>query len=156
MPLVWIISIWRQRPSTASWANPLPHVLHQRVADHALSMILALNRRIVQFDRDLRSGAWVTHTHHMDKMLRGPIPPLREMTVGIVGIGRIGTEVAARLAPFKVRIWHTTRMWTTTPFETAARNLFHSKHSATAISSHFTARTPRKRSTSSTQTHFRE
>lgn len=81
-----------------------PMYCTNEVADHALSMILALNRRIVQFDRDLRAGAWVTHTHHMDKMLRGPIPPLREMTVGIIGIGRIGADVAARLAPFKVRL----------------------------------------------------
>lgn len=74
------------------------------VADHALAMILALNRRIVQFDRDLRAGAWATHTHHMNRILRGPIPPLRESTVGIVGIGRIGTAVAERLTPFGVRL----------------------------------------------------
>ena len=35
------------------------------VADHALASILALNRRIVQFDRDLRRGAWTQHAHHM-------------------------------------------------------------------------------------------
>lgn len=74
------------------------------VADHALASILALNRRLVQFDRDLRAGAWVEHAHHMSRMLRGPIPPLREATIGIVGIGRIGSAVGARLAPFGCRI----------------------------------------------------
>jgi D-3-phosphoglycerate dehydrogenase len=58
----------------------------------------------VQFDRDLREGAWATHEHHMDRILRGPVPPLRELTVGIVGIGRIGSAVAARLAPFGVKL----------------------------------------------------
>ncbi|MCC6793173.1 MAG: C-terminal binding protein [Thermomicrobiales bacterium] len=81
-----------------------PMYCTNEVADHALALLLALNRRIVQFDRDLRQGAWVTHTHHMDRMLAGPIPPLREMTVGIIGIGRIGSAVAARLAPFGVHL----------------------------------------------------
>ena len=67
------------------------------VADHALALLLALNRRVVQFDRDLRDGAWVREAHHMSRILRGPIPPLREMTVGVVGIGRIGTAVVERL-----------------------------------------------------------
>ena len=31
------------------------------VADHALALILALNRRIVELDRALRAGAWVEH-----------------------------------------------------------------------------------------------
>jgi D-3-phosphoglycerate dehydrogenase len=81
-----------------------PMYCTNEVADHALALLLALNRRIVQFDRDLRAGAWVEHTHHMDRMLAGPIPPLREMTAGIIGIGRIGSAVAARLALFGVQL----------------------------------------------------
>jgi D-3-phosphoglycerate dehydrogenase len=81
-----------------------PMYCTNEVADHALALLLALNRRIVQFDRDLREGAWATHEHHMDRILRGPVPPLRELTVGIVGIGRIGSAVAARLAPFGVKL----------------------------------------------------
>lgn len=80
-----------------------PMYCTNEVADHTLALLLALNRRIVELDRDLRKGAWAKHAHHMDRLLRGPIPPLRELTVGIVGIGRIGTAVAARLAPFGVR-----------------------------------------------------
>lgn len=81
-----------------------PMYCTNEVADHALALLLALNRRIVQFDRDLRHGAWAMHSHHMDRILRGPIPPLREMTVGIIGIGRIGSAVAARLAPYGLHI----------------------------------------------------
>jgi D-3-phosphoglycerate dehydrogenase len=81
-----------------------PMYCTNEVADHALALLLALNRRIVQFDRDLREGAWARHEHHMDRILRGPIPPLREMTIGIIGVGRIGTAVAARLAPFGVKL----------------------------------------------------
>ena len=74
------------------------------VADHALALILTLNRRIGQFDRDLRSGAWVEHRHRMDRILRGPIPSLGSSTVGIVGFGRIGRQVVARLQPFAARV----------------------------------------------------
>jgi D-3-phosphoglycerate dehydrogenase / 2-oxoglutarate reductase len=40
----------------------------------------------------------------MNRLSRGSISPIREMTVGIVGIGRIGSEVAKRLAPFGCRL----------------------------------------------------
>lgn len=72
------------------------------VADHALSLILALNRRIVELDRDLRAGAWVRHGAATATILRGPVPPLRELTLGIIGFGRIGHAVAERAKPFGV------------------------------------------------------
>ena len=74
------------------------------VADHALAMILALNRRIVEQDRALREGAWVEHGPSTRRILRGPIQPLREQTLGIVGFGRIGQAVAARARPFGVTL----------------------------------------------------
>ena len=82
----------------------VPDYCTAEVADHAMSLILALNRRIVAFDHDLRRGAWREHRHMMDRILRGPIPPLRELTLGIVGIGRIGSAVAARARPFGLTI----------------------------------------------------
>jgi len=74
------------------------------VADHASAMILALNRRIVEQDRALREGAWLEHGPATRRILRGPIQPLREQTLGIVGFGRIGQAVAARANPFGVSI----------------------------------------------------
>jgi D-3-phosphoglycerate dehydrogenase len=74
------------------------------VADHALAMILAHNRRIVEQDRALREGAWLEHGPATRRILRGPIQPLREQTLGIVGFGRIGQAVAARAKPFGVSI----------------------------------------------------
>lgn len=77
-----------------------PQYCTDEVADHAVALMLALNRRLVDLDRDLRRGAWVAHRHHTQDILRGPVPPLREMTLGIVGFGRIGRAVAARARPF--------------------------------------------------------
>ena len=74
------------------------------VADHALAMVLALNRRLVEQDRALRAGAWVEFGPATRSILRGPIPPLRELTLGIVGFGRIGQAVAARARPFGLEI----------------------------------------------------
>jgi len=70
------------------------------VADHALALILALNRRIVELDRDLHAGAWNAEGAHTRRILRGPVCPLRELTLGIVGIGRIGSAVAQRAKAF--------------------------------------------------------
>jgi len=81
-----------------------PGYCTSEVADHALAMILALNRRIVEQDRALREGAWVEHGPSTRRILRGPIQPLREQTLGIVGFGRIGQAVAARAKPFNLTI----------------------------------------------------
>jgi D-3-phosphoglycerate dehydrogenase / 2-oxoglutarate reductase len=81
-----------------------PGYCTSEVADHAVSMILALNRRIVEQDRALREGAWVEHGPATRRILRGPVQPLREQTLGIVGFGRIGQAVAARAKPFNLTI----------------------------------------------------
>lgn len=82
----------------------VPDYCTAEVADHALALILTLNRRILEFDQDLRKGAWIEHRHLMHLILRGPIPPLREQTLGLVGLGRIGSAAAARAKPFGMTI----------------------------------------------------
>src|SRR3954469_7075374 len=60
-----------------------PAYCTNEVADHAVALLLALNRRVVEFDRDLRTGVWVRSGFRMENMLRGQISPIREMTIGI-------------------------------------------------------------------------
>ncbi|MGH2562224.1 MAG: C-terminal binding protein, partial [Thermomicrobiales bacterium] len=79
-----------------------PQYCTNEVADHALSLILALNRRIHELDQDLRQGGW-NHAGTR-QILRGPVAPLREQTLGIVGLGRIGAKVAERARPFGLTI----------------------------------------------------
>jgi D-3-phosphoglycerate dehydrogenase len=69
------------------------------VASHAVAMLLALNRKLVPGDRHVRQG-W----HAGSALALAPMPPLDEMTVGIIGCGRIGAAVAARLAPMVARV----------------------------------------------------
>jgi D-3-phosphoglycerate dehydrogenase len=81
-----------------------PGYCTSEVADHAMAMIMAFNRRIVEQDRALREGAWVEHGPATRRILRGPVQPLREQTLGLVGFGRIGQAVAARAKPFNLTI----------------------------------------------------
>jgi D-3-phosphoglycerate dehydrogenase len=81
-----------------------PQYCTSEVADHAVSLLLALNRRIVELSDDLHDGAWLAHRAITGRVLRGPIPALRTQTVGLFGLGRIGESVVRRLTPFGCRV----------------------------------------------------
>jgi lactate dehydrogenase-like 2-hydroxyacid dehydrogenase len=68
------------------------------VADHAVGLVLAAWRGIVEGDHRLRSGHW-THAERM-----APRHGLRGRKVGIVGLGYIGEAVANRLRAFEMKI----------------------------------------------------
>ncbi|MBA2470512.1 MAG: C-terminal binding protein [Chloroflexia bacterium] len=74
------------------------------VADHALAMVLTMNRRIAELNQDLHEGAWGTQGRQTARTLRGPLNAMFANTVGVVGLGRIGEAVVARLVPFGSRI----------------------------------------------------
>ena len=74
-----------------------PDVLNEEVADLTVGLLLATIRRIPQADRFLRAGDWAGGRFPLSPSLRG-------RRIGIVGLGRIGKAVAARLAGFNVAI----------------------------------------------------
>lgn len=79
-----------------------PDVLTEDCADLALGMMLAQARGIVAAERFARDGAW----------LKGGFPLQRRVwgrRAGILGLGRIGTEVAKRLAGFGMDIAYSAR-----------------------------------------------
>ncbi len=65
-------------------------------AEHTMSMILALARRIPQADAHLRAGLW-ERSKFVGVELLGKM-------LGIVGMGKIGTEVAKRAQSFGMRV----------------------------------------------------
>lgn len=68
------------------------------VSEHAILLILGALRRIAYADRTMREGRWVyTELRPMCRRLVGK-------TVGILGFGNIGRNVAQRLAGFEVEI----------------------------------------------------
>lgn len=73
----------------------------REVADHAMALILALTRGVTAYDDRLRgrAEAWST--------LSLPVAPIRRLagqTLGIVGLGRIGTAVARRARAFELDV----------------------------------------------------
>lgn len=81
-----------------------PGVLTDATADLTLALMLAISRRVAEADRFTRSGAWQYWT---PTLLLGQ--DITEATVGIVGMGRIGLEVARRVKAFRSRILYHTR-----------------------------------------------
>jgi glyoxylate reductase len=81
-----------------------PGVLDEATADLAFALILATRRRVVEADGFVRSGAWSGSWSE-----GGLAEELTGSTLGIVGLGRIGTAVARRARGFELRVLYTQR-----------------------------------------------
>jgi D-3-phosphoglycerate dehydrogenase len=72
----------------------------EEVSDHALALLLALQRRVVPFAVSAARGQWdVYDTAHFRAIRR-----LRGQRIGIVGLGRIGSRVAVKAAAFGMTV----------------------------------------------------
>jgi phosphoglycerate dehydrogenase-like enzyme len=69
------------------WVANSPDYGVGEVATHALALVLGLLRNVVAYHRDIGAGRW----HYLSA---GPIRRAAEMTLGIVGLGRIGKRMA--------------------------------------------------------------
>jgi len=75
------------------WVANVPDYGTEEVAAHALSMALALLRHLPLYDRAVRDGRWHPAS-------TGPLYRLKNLTLGVVGIGRIGGTFARRAGPW--------------------------------------------------------
>jgi lactate dehydrogenase-like 2-hydroxyacid dehydrogenase len=80
-----------------------PEVLNEEVADTALGLLLCTVREFPQADRYLRAGKWPGGHYPLTKAT------LRNRTVGMVGMGRIGKAIARRLEAFGVPVVYHSR-----------------------------------------------
>jgi D-3-phosphoglycerate dehydrogenase len=71
-----------------------PGVNHTTVAEHTFALLLALNRHLVEEVNFTRAGCWKRLTGH----------EIMGKTIGIVGLGRIGKEVATRAKAFGMNV----------------------------------------------------
>ena len=75
------------------WVANVPDYGTEEVAAHALSMAFALLRHLPLYDRGVRDGRWHPHS-------TGPLHRLKNLTLGVVGVGRIGGTLARRASPW--------------------------------------------------------
>jgi D-3-phosphoglycerate dehydrogenase len=71
-----------------------PGVNHTTVAEHTLGLLLAVSRNIVTVNNHVKKGEWKRITGH----------ELYGQSIGIVGMGRIGKEVAIRAKSFGMKL----------------------------------------------------
>ncbi|MEO9136430.1 MAG: C-terminal binding protein [Casimicrobiaceae bacterium] len=69
------------------WVANSPDYGVAEVATHALALALASLRNVVRYHDDVRAGCW----HYLSS---GPLRRPSELTLGIVGLGRIGKRMA--------------------------------------------------------------
>jgi glyoxylate reductase len=79
-----------------------PGVLDAAVADLTLAMILACRRHLVESDRFVRDSHWKRGWARPELLGRD----LAGSTLGLVGLGRIGAQVALRAEAFEMRVVH--------------------------------------------------
>jgi len=80
-----------------------PDVLNAEVATTAVLLLLACYREVLRDEAWVRKGKWAKH---------GNAPLTRSLdnqTIGILGMGRIGQEIARKLAPWSPTILYHTR-----------------------------------------------
>ena len=71
-----------------------PNSIHEAAAEHALALLLAVSKNIIQGDRSTRAGQWP----------RELIEPIRGKAIGILGLGRIGRSMAVRSAALGMKV----------------------------------------------------
>ena len=97
------------RIDVAAWAPGIvvtntPGVLDDATADLTFALILAVRRQVVEADHLVRSGGWT------GSWSEGALAEdVSGSTVGILGLGRIGSAVARRAKGFDLRVLYTSR-----------------------------------------------
>ena len=82
-----------------------PGILSKAVADHAMALLLSAARRVVESDKWVRGNNWEL-AFHPNYWLGAEV---QSSTLGIVGLGQIGLEMARRAQGFDMRILYHSR-----------------------------------------------
>ena len=82
-----------------------PGILSKAVADHAFALLLSAARRVVESDKWVRGNNWEL-AFHPNYWLGTEV---QSSTLGIVGLGQIGLEMARRAQGFDMRVLYHSR-----------------------------------------------
>jgi D-3-phosphoglycerate dehydrogenase len=79
-----------------TWVANVPDYCVAEVSDHAVTLLLDWARGTVAFDREVKAGRW--------NPAGAKLRRVSDLTVGIIGFGRIGRSTARKLRAFGCRI----------------------------------------------------
>ena len=74
----------------------VPDYCVEEVSDHVVALVHAWARGIVRYDRSVRGGDWLPAAF--------PLRRVSELTVGVLGLGRIGARTAAKMSALGCRV----------------------------------------------------
>jgi D-3-phosphoglycerate dehydrogenase len=80
------------------WTANVPDYCIPEVADHAMALLLALARKVIPLDASMRRNEWGA------VKASKPIHRMEGRTLGLIGMGRIGREVAKRARGFGLNV----------------------------------------------------
>ena len=83
------------------WVANVPDYCVEEVSDHAIALLLDWARGVTVLDRSVKLGLWDPASARLRRV--------SDLTVGIVGYGRIGRRTAAKLSSFGCKLLVTTR-----------------------------------------------
>ena len=75
----------------------VPEGVKRPVAESVLTLMLALSKKLLMKDKLTREGRWRQHTGYLGNQLGG-------RTLGLIGVGNIGSEVVRLVKPFEMRV----------------------------------------------------
>ena len=78
------------------WVTNVPDYCVEEVSDHAVAMLLAWARGLTHFDWEVKAGRWEPASASLRRV--------RDLTCGIIGLGRTGRRTAEKLRGFGVRL----------------------------------------------------
>jgi len=84
--------------SKGIYVSNVPGYCAEEVADHTIGLMIAVTRKILILNKSTRAGKWD------DWQAAEPVFRLRDRTLGIVGLGRIGTAVSLRAKALGLRV----------------------------------------------------
>jgi D-3-phosphoglycerate dehydrogenase len=73
------------------------------VAEQTIGLLIAVSRKLVRMNQYVRDGKWRRHTAELHAY-RGPVSRIAGRTLGIVGLGHVGRQVAPRALGLKMRV----------------------------------------------------
>jgi D-3-phosphoglycerate dehydrogenase len=79
-----------------AWVTNVPDYCTSEVSDHAIALMLSHYRGVSRLDRQVKESGWSPNINGLAR--------ISDLTVGIVGLGRIGRETARKLKSFGCKI----------------------------------------------------